>query len=81
MRQYTIDTGVWGDGYKAMKDPDGDWVREEDANKMRDALIFITEYWNGSGESAVDAIEEAISTAKEALNVVDGRVNNARDKV
>jgi hypothetical protein len=75
MKQYTIDTGVWGDGYKATKDPDGDWVREEDANKMRDALIFITEYWNGNPDSAVDAIEEAISTAREALGIVDGEGN------
>ncbi len=44
------------------------------APEMYDALIHIIEYWNGGSESAVDAIEEAIETAKSALAGLEGRV-------
>ncbi len=45
------------------------------APKMYDALVHIAEYWNGGSESAVDAIEEAITTAEEAL--AEARGDNA----
>ncbi len=45
---------------------------QEQSQAMYDALIHIKEYWNGGSESAVDAIEEAVSTAKETLDIVDG---------
>ena len=42
---------------------------QADNARLRNALEHICEYWNGGNESAVDAIEEAISTAEDALNV------------
>ncbi len=50
--------------------PYGEWVKHEDVKTMYDALIHIEEYWNGSCASAVDAIEEAQETAKQALDRV-----------
>ena len=41
-------------------------LREEN-KRLREALEQIKEYWNGNPESAVDAIEEAIHTAEEAV--------------
>ena len=40
---------------------------EAENKRLREALEHIKEYWNGNPESAVDAIEEAIHTAEEAL--------------
>ena len=40
---------------------------EAENKRLREALEHIKEYWNGNPESAVDAIEEAIHTAEQAL--------------
>ena len=42
---------------------------QADNARLRNALEHICEYWNGGNESAVDAIEEAISAAEDALQI------------
>jgi hypothetical protein len=37
------------------------------------ALEHICEYWNGSPDAAVDAIEHAIETATEAIELATGK--------
>ncbi len=73
MKRYNIQ---WTpDGSVECEQERGIFVKYEDVNEMHAALVFITEYWNGNPDSAVDAIEEAIATAKEALWIVDGEGN------
>ena len=36
MKRYDIDTGYYGNGYKAKEDSDGDWVRFDDVEKLEE---------------------------------------------
>jgi hypothetical protein len=44
--------------------PDGAWVKWHNANEMRAALIYIIEQ--------ADTLEDAVATAREIINMVDG---------
>jgi len=43
----------------------------KDIEEIKEKLEHIIEYWNGGNESAVDAIEEAIETAKNSIALLD----------
>ena len=44
---------------------------EKQKSLLIGALDYITEYWNGDTESAVDAIEEAKKAAEEAIAKIE----------
>ncbi len=72
MKRYDLVYAFFGAEGEMIEDEKGEWVKWDDADEMRAALIYIIEYWNGGAESAVDAIEEVVATAKEILGIVDG---------
>jgi hypothetical protein len=72
MKRYTPFVPAYSGRATFEEDEKGEWVKWDDADEMRAALIYIIEYWNGGAESAVDAIEEVVATAKEILGIVDG---------
>lgn len=75
MKRYKLKRLVNSDGSTSdfmVVHPVGEWETHEDADEMRQALIYIKDYWNGSPESAVDAIEEAVAMATEVLDKQEG---------